>query len=232
MNPHERLAAYVLHTRRYGDSSLLLELFTRERGRAACIAKGVLRARSRGSERPQPFQSLSVDLRGRGEVQTLASSEPSGHSALLSGKILYCGLYLNELVLKLTAREDPLPALFDDYARAINALGQCLAPEPVLRWFEVRLLNHLGHGLILDRDAQDRPIDPLKRYTYLIGAGAQVAMGESQSVGGQTLLDLAARDFSGTMMDDTALREARQLMRAILNHYLDGRPLRSRELFR
>ena len=232
MSANERLSAYVLHTRRYGDSSLLLELFTREKGRIACIAKGILRAGSRRSERPQPFQSLSIGLRGRGDVQTLVDSEPDGHNVLLSGKTLYCGLYLNELILKLTAREDPLPALFDDYAQTIGTLGQGLPPEPALRRFEVRLLNHLGHGLILERDAQDHPIDPVKRYTYLIGTGPQVALGESKSVSGQTLLDLATGELTGTTANDGGLREARQLMRTVLNHYLDGRPLRSRELFR
>ena len=232
MSANERLSAYVLHSRHYGDSSLLLELFTRERGRIACIAKGVLRARGRHSERPQPFQALSIGLRGRGEVQTLVDSEPDGHGVLLNGKTLYCGLYLNELVLKLTAREDPLPALFEDYAQAIGTLGQGLPPEPALRRFEVRLLYHLGHGLILERDARGHPIDPVKRYTYLVGTGPQAALGESKSVSGQTLLDLATGELTGTTANDGGLREARQLMRTVLNHYLDGRPLRSRELFR
>ncbi len=232
MSANGCLVAYVLHSRRYGDSSLLLELFTREQGRSGCIAKGVLRSRGRGTESPQPFHPLSISLRGRGELRTLGTCESNGHAVRLVGSMLYCGLYLNELLLKLTAREDPMPALFDDYADALGMLAKASDPEPVLRCFEVRLLHHLGHGMLLDRDAEGRGIDPDRRYTYAIGSGAVPAIAESGSIGGQTLLALHVGQGEQLSGDPRRLREARQLMRAVLDHYLDGRPLRSRDLFR
>ncbi|MCG6966964.1 MAG: DNA repair protein RecO [Chromatiaceae bacterium] len=220
--------AYVLHTRRYGDSSLIADLFVREQGRVACIAKGVLRAR-RADTRIQPFQPLLVDVRGRSEVLTLARAEPAGAALQLLGRGLYCGLYLNELLLKLTPRQDAYPALFDDYALAIQAMQAGGQLEPVLRHFEVRLLEHLGLGLVLEHDYRGQPVVAERRYIYDVGAGPQQCIGdEPTAIHGRTLLALR----SGELADRASLREARELMRRVLHHHLDGRPLRSRELFR
>jgi len=221
-------AAYVLHARRYGDSSLLLELLTRTQGRLACIAKGALRPR-RTDARLQAFQPLLAEVRGRGEVLTLARTEAAGPPQGLTGRSLYCGLYLNELLLKLTARQDPCGGLFDDYERALRDLLATSAVEPVLRRFEVRLLEHLGLGLALELDTQGQPIRADSRYTYDVDSGASPSRGTGAAVvSGATLLALKHGDFT----EGDSLLQARALMRRILNHHLDGRPLRSRELFR
>jgi len=220
--------AYVLHTRRYGDSSLIADLLTREQGRLACVSKGALRAR-RPDSRLQSFQPLLVELRGRGEVLTLTCAETGSAPLRLEGRKLYCGLYLNELILRLTARQDPCPALFDDYARAIRGLSEDESAEPVLRRFEVRLLMHLGLGMALEKDNTGRPVIADWHYTYEIGSGAgQVTGRPAGSFSGKTLLALRAGEFE----DDTTLQQARQLMRRIIDYHLDGRPLRSRDLFR
>ncbi len=219
--------AYVLHTRRYGDSSLIVDLFVRERGRVACIAKGALRGK-RGCPASQPFQRLSVEVRGRGEVGTLTRAEPAAKALVLSGQRLYCGLYLNELLQKLTAREDAHPALFDVYAETIGGLAGDLPVEPLLRSFEVRLLQQLGLGLELDVDNQGQPVERGRRYTYDPGTGPVRSDRDDHSgLSGQTLLALQGRQPH----DAQSLREARALMRRVLDHHLEGRPLRSRELF-
>lgn len=228
MVPQNLQAAYVLHTRRYGDSSLIADLFTREQGRVACIAKGALRAR-RPSIRIQSFQPLLVELRGRGEVLTLVHAEPEAATLHIRGRYIYCGLYLNELLLKLTARQDTCPALFDDYALAIEGLSMAMSVEPVLRRFEVRLLYHLGLGLALEVDSNGQPIVPDSSYNYTVDSGASLVSGDQpDALSGKTLLSLQ----SGIFDDEACLREARWLMRRILDRHLDGRPLRSRELFR
>ncbi|MGB5640618.1 MAG: DNA repair protein RecO [Sedimenticolaceae bacterium] len=221
-------AAYALHTRRYGDSSLIVDLFTREQGRVACVAKGALRAR-RPDTRIQSFQPLLVELRGRGEVLTLVRVESGAAPLRFCGRDIYCGLYLNELLLKLTPREDACPALFDDYALAIEGLSTTMPVEPVLRRFEVRLLYHLGLGLALEVDSKGQPIAPDSSYTYDVDSGAGVVPPEQPgALDGRTLLALR----SGIFDDEACLQQARSLMRRILDWHLDGRPLRSRELFR
>lgn len=221
-------SAWVLHTRRYGDSSLLVDMMTPSHGRLACMAKGALRAR-RAAAPPQSFQPLLVALRGRGEVLTLVRHEAAGAPLSLAGQTLFCGLYVNELLLKLTPRQDPSPALFDDYARTIEGLAGGLPREPVLRAFEVRMLDHLGLGLDVENDSAGRPVVAGTRYTYHVHDGATAVMDHApESIDGATLLALRDGDFSSMEQ----LREARLLMRRVLDFHLDGRPLRTRELFR
>jgi DNA repair protein RecO (recombination protein O) len=224
----EMQTAYVLHTRRYGDSSLIAELLTREQGRVAGMAKGVLRAR-RPDSRIESFQPLLVELRGRGEVLTLTRAESGGTPQRLKGRNLYCGLYLNELILRLTAREDACPELFDDYGQAIRALAEEGPAEPILRRFEVCMLSHLGLGMALEQDNIGRPIIADRFYTYDVHSGASPATGQhAGSCSGKTLIALRTGSFG----DQNTLRQARQVMRRIIDFHLCGRTLHSRELFR
>jgi len=228
LTPSTHLAAYVLHSRRYRDSSLIIDILTRDLGRVACVARGVLRARQPDT-RMQPFQLLQVDLRGRGEMQTLSRVEAQGVPLPLQGRVLYCGLYLNELLMRLTARQDPLPAVFEDYAEAIRDLAAKSSVEPVLRRFEVNLMQHLGLGLVLEKDVTGAPIVGDLMYAYDIDSGARpVATGQAGDVSGATLQALG----NGSFDDRETLLQARRLMRRIIDYHLDGRPLRSRELFR
>ena len=221
-------SAYVLHTRRYGDSSLIGELLTRNQGRVACVAKGVLRAR-RPDMRIESFQPMLIELRGRGEVLTLARAEPDGTAPRLSGRNLYCGLYLNELLFRLTARHDACPELFDDYSQVIHALAEGVPAEPILRWFEVRMLSHLGLGLALDQDEMGQAIVGDRNYSYDVQSGPRTpSAGEADVFAGTTLIALR----SGRFDDATTLGQARQLMRRIIDFHLGGRPLQSRKLFR
>ena len=61
--------------------------------------------------------------------------------------------YLNELLIRLTTRHDPLPELFDRYHEALERLRAGTPLEPVLRIFEKRLLQALGYGLDLTTEA-------------------------------------------------------------------------------
>lgn len=220
--------AHVLHTRRYRDSSLIVELLTAEAGRVACLARGALKGRG-GALPVQPFRPLLVEWRGRGETPALVHCEAAGPPLTLAGRRLYCGLYVNELMLKLTARHDPVAAMYRDYVAALAALAGGDHLEVVLRRFEVGLLGHLGHGLTLSSDAMGRPIEAAKSYTYDIEDGARpCAADDLGAIDGATLLALTSGDLAG----DRALHQARDLMRRVLNHYLEGRPLHSRELFR
>jgi DNA repair protein RecO (recombination protein O) len=228
MNNSAMSSACVLHSRRYGDTSLLVELFGPDLGRVACIAKGALSAK-RNSVRLQPFQPLLVVLRGRGEVQTLAQAEASGSAPALAGRALFCGLYLNELLLKTTARGDPLPGLYKEYISTLRKLADLADVEPVLRRFEVALLGELGQGLELVVDDQGRPIEADARYVYRIDGGPmKAAVDASNSYPGTVYQALSTGVFETAEIQ----REARLFMREVLDHHLDGKPIRSRDLFR
>lgn len=220
--------AFVIHTRRYGDTSLIVELFMREQGRMPCVVKGALRSK-RSSIAAQPFQRVAAQVRGRGEMGTLTRIEALAAPVRLAGQRLYCGFYINELLMKLIARNDPYPALFDAYTETVAELDGNAHLEPLLRRFEFRLLKELGVGLTLNNDAQGSPIDPDGLYTYNSTNGAERAQGDRADVfRGKTLLDMHADRLDHPV----SLREARALMRNVLDHHLGGRPLHSRELFR
>lgn len=223
----ELKAGFILHRRPYSDSSLLLEVVTQDEGRRPLIARGA-RGAKRNSARLQPFAPLWLRWSGRGEVGTLSAAEPRGPAFELVGRVLYCGIYLNELLMRLAPRADPLDELFSDYEGALArlALGQDI--EPTLRIFEMQLLDHLGYGLVLTHGDEGAPIDPMARYDYHPQQGAhRKSPSALEGTRGTTLLAMARRDFSDPQVRSEALR----LMRRIIDHYLDHRPLKSRELF-
>lgn len=221
---------YVLHSRRYRETSLIVEFLTASRGRVAAVARGALRRNSVLAASLQPLIPLRLNLGGRGELMTLVRAEPLAASRLLAGERLYCLFYVNELVMRLTASHDPNPELFEIYRQALAALAGEGGIETVLRRFEKQLLDALGFGLQLDSEAGgDEPLAEEGSYHYDVERGPLRVGPESSGirVHGATLMALAADEE----LSPRALREAKQLMRHVLNHHLDGRPLTSRKLF-
>jgi DNA repair protein RecO (recombination protein O) len=223
---NELQPAFVLHRRPYSNTSLLLEVFLLHEGRMPLLAKGATAGRALGASLLQPFLPLLVSRSGRGEVRTLGHFEAAGPPLPLRGQQLYCGFYVNELMVRLVQREEPHPALFAAYKETLRRLVEEGDPEPALRRFEVGLLAELGYALLLEREAEaDRVLDPAARYDYVIERGPVAAPGGE--LGGSTLLKLAG----GEALAGDERREARRLLRRVLDHYLGGRPLKSRELF-
>jgi len=223
-------AAYLLHAHPYSESSLILDVFAREHGRLALLARGARRPRSALRGMLLGFQPLELSWFGGGEVKTLAKAEWIGGLPLLNGKCLLLGYYLNELLLRLMPREDAHAALYDAYADALAALARGAAEAAELRRFEKTLLRELGYGLALDRVAGSRePVRAEGRYMYLVERGAVEAHGDENvpTISGKTLLDLAADDYA----DARTLAESKLLMRQLIAHYLGGQPLQSRRVF-
>lgn len=222
--------AYVLHHYDYGETSLLLEVLTRQYGRIGLIAKGARRPRSPLRAALIPFQPLAVSFSGRGDLPTLTAVETSGIAALIGGETLFCGLYLNELLLRLLHRHDPHERLFQSYAQALVRLGTDLNTEATLRVFEKRLLEDIGFGPVLDHDVQSGDLlQPEVRYRYLPERGpvAESEDDEGIAIQGASLLALARESLEG----ETILAETKRLMRALLARHLGERPLATRDLF-
>ena len=223
--------AYILHTRRFSESSLLVEFLTRDDGRVATLAKGALSGKSGRQSLLQPFVPLLIAWRGRGELPTLTQLEAAGQATMPQGKALYCGLYINELVLHFTHRQDAHTSLFVHYAACLLALfktgGSNAQIEPVLRQFELDLLHELGIGLTLTEDQNNQPIQTDAHYVYDMADGLCLSTPGSHTVMGAALLALAKRQFT----NKEQRIQARQFMRHVLDHRLGGKPLKSRELF-
>ena len=222
--------AFVLHRRAYSNTSLLLECFTAISGRFPVIAKGVRARSSGGIGLLQPFTPLLIGWAGRGEVKTLTSFEIDGTAINLERRALYCGFYVNELIMRLLERNDPHERLFALYKETLTQLAASRKIEQLLRRFERLLLTEIGYGLLLDQDAETgKQVDPDERYHYELERGPLLAkIGSGFTVKGQTLLGLA----QDQQLDKEGSKEARLLMRQVLAHYLGDRPLKSRELFK
>jgi len=225
---------YILHTRPYRETSLLLEAFSRDYGRIALVARGARRPHSVLHGLLMAFQPLEVAWSGKGEVLTMMRAEWQGGQPLLSGLPLFCGYYLNELLLRLLPREDAHPRLFVHYAKILLSLGHSpldRVSEADLRSFERALLSELGYGLTLESDVEGHPIAPDTRYRYEIERGS-IPLPDGASgdftFQGQTLLDMSQDDYSRS---STRL-EAKQLMRRLLSYYLNGMELETRKWVR
>lgn len=225
MRPQQQ-PAYVLHARPYRETSLLLECLTRDHGRLGVVARGVRgeRARLRRAQL-EPFQQLALDLLLRGELATLTAVEPIGVPLQIAGDRALAGLYLNELVVRLTGRDDPFPHLFAAYAQTLARLS---GGEPLawtLRRFERDLLEAIGYALPLRYDAESgEPLEPDASYRYHVGEGAlRCVAGGSASLLGSDLLALG----TDTMPDARGLLALRDMMRSVIRFHLGGGELRA-----
>ncbi|OOZ37378.1 DNA repair protein RecO [Solemya velesiana gill symbiont] len=223
--------AFILHRSPYSNSSLLLECLTSSQGRFPLIAKGANsdKERKRGGSL-HPFTPLLINWSGRGEVKNLCNHDVSDRPIPLTGNALYCGFYVNELIMRLVHRNDPNGELFTLYKDTIYALSQSPMLDSVLRAFELNLLALLGYGLNLEYDAvTGEPIDPNGFYLFETETGP-IRTGEhaQQAISGSTLLGIT----SGEELDKQGRGEAKALLRQVISYYIGDKPLKSRELFR
>lgn len=218
--------AYVLHTQPWKETSLIVETFTAGHGRVGVVARGARRAHAALRTRLLAFQPLALSWAGKGGLKTLHSAEWQGGALQLAGRALICGFYVNELILKLLPPDDPHEALYRSYERTLHALAKAEDPQPVLRRFELDLLSELGYAQTLDRTVEGEPVRADARYGYVFGQGVVPAQGTEPACSGKALLDMAAGDYS----DPCTLAQSKQLMRALINHYLGDRPLHTRQL--
>jgi DNA repair protein RecO (recombination protein O) len=222
---------YLLHQRPYLETSLLLDVFSRNYGRTTLIAKGVKRKKSRTWGILAPFQQLIMAWTGKGEVKTMTNAEALTLRKEIRGERLFCGYYINELILRMLHRNDPHEMLFDSYQFALEALVRESDLERTLRIFEKRLLQELGYGLHLSNDTYTgAKIEPSTRYRYVAEVGPVIDNGEEYSgivLHGESLRALNDEESFSALHR----RELKKLTRATLDRHLDGRPLHSRGMF-
>ncbi|CAN5219953.1 DNA repair protein RecO [soil metagenome] len=223
--------AFVLHSTPYRETSLVAQLLTRSHGRVAAVAKGAKRPNSPLRQVLTSLQPLRISYTGRGEVKTLTGAQWVGGQLPLRGGALLSGFYLNELMLRLLAREDPHEQLFDGYAETLARLGAGEPAERALRRFERLLLRETGSAMQFDVCADGTPVEPELRYVCIPEYGVRPSragseQADSASLHGSTLIDLEAGQFA----DARTLSEAKQLLRGLLNHALAGRPIATRQL--
>lgn len=224
-------AAFILHSTPYRETSLIVQAFSRFHGRIALIAKGAKRPTSQLRLVLMSMQPLLLSWSGRGEVKTLTQAQWAGGLVAPKGRGLLCGFYINELLLRLTAREDPHVGLYDAYVHALTGLADSAMPyERVLRRFEAALLAEIGVGPDWTTCADEQPVRAEGRYVVIPEFGVrprrQTDDADVPVVDGQVLLDIDAGDFSSAR----TLQQSKPLMRSLINHALAGRQLATRQI--
>ncbi|AMX02272.1 DNA repair protein RecO [Microbulbifer thermotolerans] len=233
--------AYILHSRPYRDSSLILELLTPDYGRIACVARGARRDKQRRTQSLQPFAPLLVGLLGRGDLKTLGSVENSGCALWLKGRAVYAGLYANELLLRLLAAGEAQYEIFASYQVLLQDLAALPGDssdqlEAPLRRFELHVLQNLGSCPQLGYCAHSMaPVSAEACYRLENESGFVPVYRAGQAgaceFSGAELLALERAVQDGKFAPEL-LVTAKRLTRLLLAPLLGGRPLASRELFK
>ncbi|MEN9771544.1 MAG: hypothetical protein RJA58_187 [Pseudomonadota bacterium] len=245
--------ALVLHTIAWRETSLIVEVLTREHGRIGLIAKGARRPRSALRGLLQPFQPLTIRWSGKSELRNLVGAEWVGGLKPLRGAALMPGFYLNELMVRLLPRDDPHPSLFDDFLATLGILAEQESAsgreltEPILRRFECNLLREMGYAPAFDREADGETlIDPLDWYqvspqtgiTRIAGTAHAHEPDSSDGIfRGATLLALAGAGGSieqaiGVLEPPEIAADCKRLLRSLLGHHLGDDGLSSRQIMR
>ncbi|MBL4762242.1 MAG: DNA repair protein RecO [Gammaproteobacteria bacterium] len=220
--------AYLLHRRKYRETSLLAEIFTLNHGRVSLVVKGAFRGKSTSSSLLQPFQSLIFSWSGKSELKTLTHVERiQKYQPLASDRLLF-GLYLNELLIKFTRHFDPHTDLYSHYECAIKQLWQGDCVEAVLRKFEYMMLNSLGYGIDFSHESETAAlVDPEKHYYYLAGQG--LVLSEKNNVNacvGKSLLNICDNNWT----DKATLKAAKTILTTAMQYHLGTDEIKCRTI--
>jgi len=220
--------AYVLHSRSFRETSLIVEAFTREHGRIAVVARGAKSARSRWRNVLQPFRPLLLSWSQKSDLGTLTAADQVASPPALGGQALYCGLYLNELLMRLLHRGDPHAEVFERYRHVLSELASEVSPQPLLRVFEKNLLEAIGYAMLLDQEyGSGADIQPQSWYEYYPDRGPVLSAGPGKNrLSGAALLALHTESLQAD-----SLPELRMLMRSVIGYHLGDKPLASLSLF-
>lgn len=207
---------------------MIVEAITREHGRVAVVARGVKSARSRLRHVLQPFRPLLLSWNQKSDLGTLTAVDQVASPPALQGQALYCGLYLNELLMRLLHRGDPYAEVFERYRQVLSELASEVAPQPLLRVFEKHLLEAIGYAMLLDREFESgAEIQSHLWYDYQPQQGPVRSPGPGNDrISGAALLALHAE-----ILHAENLPELRMLMRSVIGYHLGGKPLASLSLF-
>lgn len=221
--------AYILHHRPFRDTSLILDIVTRDQGKIALVARGGRSSKSRLAGILRPFLPLSISWVSRSDLGTLTGAEAAGPPLGIQGDALLSAFYVNELLLNFLHRHDPQPEIFALYAEIIIHLGSSRDVAASLRSFEIELLRLLGYAVNFEHAARaDEQLDPEQHYDYRMEQGpTPVERSEGPMVfTGAVLQSIQAQEFE----NPETVRAASRLMRQLINHHLGGKELKSRKV--
>lgn len=225
--------SFVLHTRPWRETSMLVDIFTENHGKLCLCAKGIRNKKAPKRSLLQPLTLLYMSWKGRGDLATLITVEAAAPAIKLSSTSLYSAFYINELMVRLLHRHDPHPQLFHQYHNALEQLVDSKNLEQSLRVFELQLLTAIGYGLTLTSDMNGEPLESSTHYLLhkdgLFQRIDTTTIHELQpTFEGRHLISIAKHNWQ----ESGVLVSAKRLLRIVLKSLLGDKPLQSRNLFR
>ncbi len=225
----QQQAGYILHRRPFRDSSQILDIFTRDHGKIAVVARGSRGAKSRLAGVLRPFLPLKVSWVAKSDLGTMTGAEAAGSPAGMVGDALLSAFYVNELLLHFLHRYDPQPEIFTLYEEVVTALVASDNVAACLRSFELKFLSLLGYAVNLDHEyGNQEKLDVERNYQFRMEQGA-VAIDRSEGplvFKGAVLIGVAEQRFE----DPEILRAANRLLREVIGFHLGGKELKSRKV--
>ena len=217
---------FLLHQRSYGETSIIVDVFTKNSGKMSLIAKGAKKPKSKFFGYLAPFHKLNVTFSGRSELKTLTSIDRNlSDNSFSMTKISYSLLYINELLIKLLpkdAKHEELFLLYENFLRDVDTNNL----ELTLRNFELDLLEMLGYGLDYDVDIDfNEPIDPESGYTFVPERGFRKS--KNSDISGKDITNIKNRK-----LDKVPLKYLKEITTKAISTCLDGRDLSSRKIFK
>ncbi len=215
--------AFILQHKKYRESSLILDVFTRDFGIVSILARGVRKSKSKTAGILLAFTALKLSYIGKHELKILTHVELDETTIKLAGISLYCGFYINELVGYFLHKHDPHPEVYAEYQQCLSLMADTQETQQILRFFELSLMDYIGYGVPLTVDVKTGSIVQAAE-KYYCDYEAGMLSSTKGYISGATLMALEARET----LNENALFEAKQLMRGIIDFHLQGKQLKSR----
>ena len=218
--------AFVIHSRPYKETSLIVTFLSERNGKINAVAKGAKRKNSRLSGNLEPFQCLNIDFRGRSDLKTLYLAEPCEvFEDFVGSENLYSAFYINELINFLITQSEESVDLFNIYKRCISKLKKDLSIEEILRNFELDLLGVLGYEInFFNEYDTNMEIQSDKYYRYSPQSGFSKS---EDGFDGKVLNEISQRIFS-----DESLAASKEINRMTIEYYFEELNIKSRVFFK
>ena len=227
MSPSDWDECFLLHQRAYGETSLIVEVFSKNNGKMSLMARGAKKPKSKFFGYLAPFTKLQVTYSGRSDMKTLTNIDRDFSISTNSfSKTSYSLLYINELLMRLLPKDAAQEDLFLLYEQFLHKVSRGDELEITLRHFELDLLDMLGYGLDFENDIdRNESIESNKNYSFIPERGFRESSNSNFS--GEDIINIRTRELS-----KVSKKYLKHLTTTAIHFCLDGRDLESRDIFK
>jgi DNA repair protein RecO (recombination protein O) len=218
---------FLLHHRPHGETSLIVDVFTKKNGKMSFIAKGAKKPKSKFFGYLTPFTKLRITYTGRSELKTLTNIDRDFSESTNSlSKTSYSLLYINELLIRLLPKDAVHEDLFQLYESFLVKIHSGENIELTLRSFELDMLEMLGYGLDFENEIdKNQSIDINKNYSFIPERGFRES--KNSNFSGKDIINIRMRNLS-----EVSKKHLKHITQESIHFCLDGKNLSSREIFR